>query len=212
MLRSWAGLLLKPHNVLLVAINSILIYHILGKYFPSQPVFKDDRDFGSTENSAETCPLNKPRPTESVKMEYRDYTIDELRKFDGVQNKNILVAIDMRVFDVTKARKLYGPGTQSHLDYVSCVFVGGSYEAFAGRDASRSLAMGKVYKYPKSVIQDYDHLTDLSPRERDILNDWVEHYDKRYEIVGTLLPFHLENQESDLESDQPRGGGFLPED
>jgi hypothetical protein len=72
--------------------------------------------------------------------------------------------------------------------------------------------MGKVYKYPKHIVQEYDHLMDLSPRERDILNEWVDYFDRRYDLVGTLLPFHLENQESDLESDQPRGGGFLPED
>lgn len=212
MFSSWAGLLLKPYNVLLVVINSILIYHILGKYFPSQPVFKDDRDFGSSEKCDGSCPASKPKPKSPSKMEYRDYTNDELIKFDGVQNRNILVALDMRVFDVTKARKLYGPGIHTSVLYNLILYVGGTYEAFAGRDASRSLAMGKIYKIPKSEIQEYDHLMDLSPSERDILNGWVDYFDRRYDVVGTLLPFHLENQESDLESDQPRGGGFLPED
>lgn len=113
MLRSWAELCLKPHNVLLVAINSILIYHILGKYYPSQPVLQDDRDYSSASNCSGSCSSNKPKSKESSKMEYRDYTIDELIKFDGVQNDNILVAIDMRVFDVSKARKLYGPGSNT---------------------------------------------------------------------------------------------------
>jgi hypothetical protein len=110
MLRHWAELLLKPHNVLLVAINSILIYHILGKYFSSQPVLQDDRDYSSASNCTGSGASNKPKSKESSQMEYRDYTIDELIRFDGVQNESILVAIDMRVFDVSKARKLYGPG------------------------------------------------------------------------------------------------------
>lgn len=70
--------------------------------------------------------------------------------------------------------------------------------------------MGKVFKYPKKIVQDYDHLTDLAPEERDRLNDWIEYYDRKYPIVGTLLPFHLpDGYYSDDEPGAPKGGGFL---
>ena len=41
----------------------------------------------------------------------QEYTLEELRKYDGTDKEStILLAIDGRVFDVTKAREIYGPG------------------------------------------------------------------------------------------------------
>lgn len=182
-----AGLLFKPHTILLVAINSILVYHLIGKYYPKVPAFVDTRSF----DNGGTCSQRDLPP-----LPYRDYLISELAEFDGVRHERILVAIDMRIFDVTKARNLYGPG--------------GSYDAFAGRDASRSLAIGRIWRYPKGELQEYDYLTDLAPKERDRLNAWVEYYDRRYDLVGTLLPFHMPAQSGD--EGGPRTGTFLPED
>lgn len=45
------------------------------------------------------------------KMKKKDFTIQELREFDGTKNDGrILVAINGKVFDVTKGRHFYGPG------------------------------------------------------------------------------------------------------
>lgn len=45
------------------------------------------------------------------KMKKRDFTIQELREFDGTKGDGrILVAINGKVFDVTKGKHFYGPG------------------------------------------------------------------------------------------------------
>lgn len=44
------------------------------------------------------------------KMRRRDFTLEQLREYDGVQNPRILMAVNMKVFDVTSGRKFYGKG------------------------------------------------------------------------------------------------------
>uniref|UniRef100_UPI00398E4927 membrane-associated progesterone receptor component 1-like n=1 Tax=Pristiophorus japonicus TaxID=55135 RepID=UPI00398E4927 len=41
----------------------------------------------------------------------RDFTPAEMREFDGDQKPRILIAVNSKVFDVTKGRKFYGHGT-----------------------------------------------------------------------------------------------------
>ena len=41
----------------------------------------------------------------------QEWTLHELKQYDGVQSKRILIAVDWRVFDVTTAQRHYGPGT-----------------------------------------------------------------------------------------------------
>jgi membrane-associated progesterone receptor component len=43
--------------------------------------------------------------------EFKDYTLKELRKFDGKEGSRIYIAVKAHVFDVTVSRHLYGPGT-----------------------------------------------------------------------------------------------------
>lgn len=82
----------RPRTLLLVLINSIIAYQLLSKFY-----------------------WNKPTPSRSKlkasALPYRDYVLEDLAKFDGIQEPNILIALDMRVFDVTRAANLYGPGT-----------------------------------------------------------------------------------------------------
>lgn len=52
------------------------------------------------------------------KMKKRDFTIQELREFDGTKGDGrILVAINGKVFDVTKGKHFYGPGMIIHILY-----------------------------------------------------------------------------------------------
>lgn len=184
-----ASALIKPHNVLLVIINSILVYHLIGKFHGP---------LSSTVQPSNSCNQKSESGYHSSPMEYRDYTLEDMIVYDGVQNERILIAVDMRVYDVTSARSSYGPK--------------GSYAALAGRDASRSLALNDYYKYPKGELQEYDYLFDLTPKQRDVLNGWVDYFNRKYDVVGTLLPYHLPENGSDGEPGFQRGGGFLPED
>lgn len=45
-----------------------------------------------------------------TKMRRRDFTLEQLREYDGVQNPRILMAVNMKVFDVTSGKKFYGKG------------------------------------------------------------------------------------------------------
>lgn len=115
----------------------------------------------------------------------QEWTLSELRQYDGVKSKRILIAVDWRVFDVTTGERHYGPGTLQDINpYYT---VDGSYAALAGRDATRSLTANKVFLYPKEFTQTFDDYLDLSVEEREAVNGWVEYFYKRYPEVGLLV-------------------------
>lgn len=83
----------SPLNLTLLSLCLFLIYKI----------FRGDR------------PLEVPAAEETLpKMKKRDFTIAELKQYDGVQNPRILMAVSGKVFDVTRGKKFYGPGN-AHL-------------------------------------------------------------------------------------------------
>ncbi|XP_065266524.1 membrane-associated progesterone receptor component 1 isoform X2 [Emys orbicularis] len=88
------GLLLEilssPLNLSLLGLCLFLLYQILrGERPPRQP------------DAAE--------PPPPPKLKRRDFTLAQLRPYDGVQDPRILMAINGKVFDVSRARKFYGP-------------------------------------------------------------------------------------------------------
>lgn len=79
----------SPLNLSLLGFCIFLLYKI----------FRGDKpvDFGEVE---------KPLP----KLKKRDFTILELKPYDGEQDPRILMAVNGKVFDVTRGKKFYGPG------------------------------------------------------------------------------------------------------
>ena len=53
---------------------------------------------------------------------------------------------------------------------------------FAGKDASRALAKSSVKK--EDAVPEWE---DLSDSEKQVLNDWVTFFTKRYNIVGKVV-------------------------
>jgi predicted heme/steroid binding protein len=53
-------------------------------------------------------------------------TLEELKKYNGKDEKKICIAIKGEIFDVSRGASFYGPG--------------GPYDVFAGREASRAFA------------------------------------------------------------------------
>ena len=87
----------------------------------------------------------------------QDMTLQQLSVYDGLTEEcegRICLAVNGKIFDVTKGKRFYGPG--------------GPYSGFAGRDASRGLATFSV----EPVSDDYDDLSDLKPGEMEQVQEW----------------------------------------
>jgi len=96
----------------------------------------------------------------------RTFTLQQLSEYDGSNPTSaILVGAKGKVYDVTDGADFYGPG--------------GPYHAFAGHDASRCLAK------MKTVYESAD-ISDLTPEEWNVLNEWVNKYNQKYPIVGRI--------------------------
>ncbi|NWH72310.1 PGRC2 protein, partial [Piaya cayana] len=105
------------------------------------------------------------------RMKRRDFTLEQLREFDGVRDPRILLAVNGKVFDVSKGSKFYGPD--------------GPYGIFGGRDASRGLA---TFCLDKDALRDeYDDLSDLNAVQMESVREWEMQFKEKYDYVGRLL-------------------------
>ncbi|GJJ78564.1 membrane-associated progesterone receptor component [Entomortierella parvispora] len=114
----------------------------------------------------------RPRPPALV---FKEYTPKELAEFDGrTEDTRILMAVQGKVFDVTRGRNFYGPD--------------GPYGNFAGRDASRGLAKNSFDKAMLSPLDGpIDKLEDLDDDDKESLANWAEHFEGKYQLVGKLI-------------------------
>ncbi|CAN6444596.1 unnamed protein product [Victoria cruziana] len=104
------------------------------------------------------------------------WTAQELAKYNGTDDKlPILLGILGSVFDVTEGKNHYG--------------VGGGYNHFAGRDASRAFVSGNFTGDGLT-----DSLRGLSISEMKSVVDWRGFYFKRYKYVGKLIGRYYNNQ------------------
>uniref|UniRef100_A0A8C6TI57 Progesterone receptor membrane component 2 n=1 Tax=Neogobius melanostomus TaxID=47308 RepID=A0A8C6TI57_9GOBI len=93
------------------------------------------------------------------KMRRRDFSLEQLREYDGLQNPRILMAVNMKVFDVTSGKKFYGKD--------------GPYGIFAGRDGA--------------LREEYDDLSDLTAVQMESVREWEMQFMEKYDYVGRLL-------------------------
>lgn len=157
----------SPLNLVLVTIITVLVYKI----------------FRSRQQ-----PAVAPPPEPELPRLRKDFTVAELKAFDGTQpDGRVLVAVNGTVYDVTKGKRFYGPG--------------GPYAAFGGRDASRGLATFSVTSNDKD---EYDDLSDLSPMEMESVREWEMQFKEKYVLVGRLLkPGEQPTSYSDEDEDTP---------
>ncbi|KAF5786018.1 putative cytochrome b5-like heme/steroid binding domain-containing protein [Helianthus annuus] len=96
-------------------------------------------------------------------------TEEELRPYNGSDpNKPLLMAIKGKIYDVSRSRMFYGPG--------------GPYALFAGRDASRALALMSFE--PSDLTGD---ISGLGASELEVLEDWEAKFEEKYVKVGELV-------------------------
>jgi len=96
----------------------------------------------------------------------------DLKPYDGSQDPDgpILLAANGKVFNVYKGRHFYGPGCEYHL--------------FAGRDATRLLAKGKLEEETEE-----EKGKKLNMGERATLQGWMWTIESKYDVVGQLEGF-----------------------
>ncbi|TIC67246.1 cytochrome b5 [Wallemia mellicola] len=92
---------------------------------------------------------------------FRSYSPKELYEFNGKdESKPIYIAIGGLVFDVTKGKSFYGPD--------------GPYGNFAGRDASRGMAL---HSFDEDILtpidEPKDSLSDLTREQRSAMDEWM---------------------------------------
>jgi len=162
----WTEISSSYVNIFLTGAILYLIYKIL---FPApEPVPKEGE---------------KPMPS----LKKQDMTLAELKQYDGLSEGSgghICVAVNGKIFDVTRGKRFYGPG--------------GPYSGFAGRDASRGLATFSV----DPVSDEYDDLSDLKPSELEQVKEWELQFCEKYDHIGKVLrPGEPKGSYSEDESD-----------
>ncbi|EEQ39579.1 Cytochrome b5-like Heme/Steroid binding domain family protein [Clavispora lusitaniae] len=117
-----------------------------------------------------TNPLSSTQNEPPVQTKFTPKT---LCKFNGSTDPKVFIGIQGTVYDVSTGKAFYGPG--------------GPYENFAGRDASRGLALNS---FDPSVLtpidKPIDTLEDLTQEEKESLENWKNHFENKYKVVGTL--------------------------
>ncbi|KAL4002693.1 Cytochrome b5-like Heme/Steroid binding domain family protein [Acanthocheilonema viteae] len=135
----------------------VFVVYVVFVVFLKKPA-KHIRPDGEEEASNALPPIKK-----------RDFTVEQLLPFDGVQNERILMAVCGKVFDVTKGSLFYGPE--------------GAYGKLAGHDATRALA-----KMDLTLVKDTpDDLSDISDLDLHTAREWMQSFICKYPVVGKLL-------------------------
>ncbi|CAK7565007.1 MAG: Dihydrodipicolinate synthase [Sporothrix epigloea] len=114
-------------------------------------------------------------PRDPPAVIFRTYTPRTLLPFDGNDGRPVYLAVRGCVFDVSTGRQFYGPG--------------GPYENFAGRDASRGLALHSFDEemLTKDLDGPLDPLDDMTPDMLEALQGWEERFQSKYLVVGRLI-------------------------
>ena len=81
----------NPLNLFLIVVIAVIAYKIYKNQYKQSPQYEQE--------------------PELPKMKKKDFTLEELKPYDGTYlDGRILIAVNGKVFDVTKGKRFYGPG------------------------------------------------------------------------------------------------------
>lgn len=109
----------------------------------------------------------KFNPPPEVEKIVGDFTLDQLKKYDGVQKEQVFLAAKGIIYDVTNT-------TFYRKD--------GPYGLFAGHDASVNLSK---MSHDETLLNQWGKYT-LTEEQQEILDDWVQKFDVKYRKVGVV--------------------------
>ncbi|KAI9858768.1 MAG: hypothetical protein M1824_004188 [Vezdaea acicularis] len=118
-------------------------------------------------------PPSLPKPSSPIL--FKTYTPPTLLPHNGIDHPSIFLAVRGNVYDVTPGSNFYGPG--------------GPYHNFAGRDASRGLALGSFEEdvLTSDLKGPLDTLGGLDEEQKEALDGWEERFREKYLCVGRLV-------------------------
>jgi membrane-associated progesterone receptor component len=122
----------------------------------------------SQESSSPKESDEKPKEEEPIVL--RDFTLEQLREYNGSNGKPIYIAIKGEVFDASKGTQYYG--------------VDAPYHCFAGRDATRAMAK---FSFDEAELSNPD-ISDIGPFEKGMLEDFIHKfkYYRCYPVIGLI--------------------------
>ncbi|KAJ4821997.1 hypothetical protein Tsubulata_007550 [Turnera subulata] len=157
---------LSPAAFFTIAALMFVTYRIVCSMFVDPEEFNDKKPIDA--NISSTQPIPIPAPIQEP-VQLGDMTEEELRAYNGSDpSKPLLMAIKGQIYDVSPSRMFYGPG--------------GPYALFAGREASRALALMSFD--PRDLTAD---LEGLSESELEVLQDWEYKFMEKYVKVGQIV-------------------------
>jgi len=107
-------------------------------------------------------------------------TLEELREFNGMQQKRIFLSLSGRVIDVTEGSESYGPG--------------GSYNKFAGQDVTKALALMDLNE---NCLGHPDWEPDSEDAKKSLAG-WWNRLTAKYPEVGEIVSANSAPQHSKL--------------
>mmetsp|Transcript_13425 Transcript_13425/g.15740 ORF Transcript_13425/g.15740 Transcript_13425/m.15740 type:complete len:245 (+) Transcript_13425:446-1180(+) len=115
-------------------------------------------------------------------IETKEFTLDQIKPFNGVDNDKIYLSARGLVFDVTLGVDFYGPDRGYHI--------------FAGRNAQRALALVSL------KIEDVENtsLEDVDSTGQGTLDDWIDKYHSKYIHIGYLKEENGKKEEDGIKT------------
>ncbi|GMY19991.1 membrane steroid-binding protein 2-like [Fagus crenata] len=189
---------LSPTAFFTIVALMVVVYQTVSGMFVApedfnKPPIVTARNINTNNNSNNGFDFNLNDSTNKP-VQLGDVTEQQLRAYNGSDpNKPILMAIRGQIYDVSSSRNFYGPG--------------GPYAMFAGREASRALAL--LSFKPQDIN---GNLEGLDEPELGILQDWEDKFVEKYVKVGQLVPEptrieHTESRDTTEESQNQQGNG-----